>query len=66
MSRKFEFSHVKILFKRKPNSDVNQALSNERNHKKNVFCKLSLMIVSLTKKVYITMIFESKINFNDH
>ena len=40
---------------RKPNSDVNQTLSNERNHKKKcnpeIKCKLSLMIVSLTKKV---------------
>ena len=33
-SRKFEFSRVKIIFKRKPNSDVNQTLSNERNHEK--------------------------------
>ena len=45
---------VENFFKRKPNSDVSQTLSNERNHKKKwnpeKKCKLSLMIVSLTKK----------------
>ena len=29
LCRKFEFFCVKILFKRKPNSDVNRTLSNE-------------------------------------